>query len=132
LSVNVNDQVNNSVDSGSGDGSASGSATGTATSTGTVNCPRGGTGTGGGNIPDSDTQTLFNSLVDGKPFGQQTLIDLAPTLAQYCIELTPANATGDRTKIGDPISHRWTRVGFGEGHWVWIVENDVYTPNCSE
>ena len=79
-------------------------------------------------IPNNDTRALFDALVTGKPFGQQTLLDLEPTLAQYGIRLTPPNATGERTKIGDPISGRWTRVGFGEGHWVWIVQGDVYVP----
>lgn len=81
-------------------------------------------------IPNNDTKALFFSLVAGKPFGQATLLALEPTLAQYCIALTPPNAAGDRTKIGDPISMRWTRVGFGEGDWVWIPQGDVYTPNC--
>jgi hypothetical protein len=79
-------------------------------------------------IPGGDTRALFLSLVAGRPFGQQTLLDLQPTLARYQIALTPPNAAGDRTKIGDPISHRWVRVGFGEGHWVWVVQSAEYTP----
>src|SRR5437773_12246158 len=82
-------------------------------------------------IPNNDTRSLFFSLVAGKPFGQATLTGLEPTLAQYCIQLTAPNAAGDRTKIGDPVSHRWTRVGFGEGQWVWVVQGDVYTPTCT-
>jgi hypothetical protein len=79
-------------------------------------------------IPNNDTHALFISLVAGKPFGQATLNALEPTLAEYGIALTPPNAAGDRTKIGDPVSRRWTRVGFGEGQWVWVVQSDVYTP----
>ena len=81
-------------------------------------------------IPNGDTKALFASLVVGKPFGQATLLALEPTLAQYCIALTPPNAAGDRTKIGDPVSGHWVRVGFGEGDWVWVVQGDVYTPHC--
>jgi len=79
-------------------------------------------------IPNNDTRALFDALVKDWPFGQQTLLDLEPTLAQYGIRLTPPNAAGERTKIGDPISGHWTRVGFGEGHWVWIVQGDAYVP----
>lgn len=82
-------------------------------------------------IPNNDTRALFLSLVAGRPFGQQTLLDIAGPLAAYCIQLTPPNAAGDRTKIGDPISHRWVRVGFGEGQWVWVVQSDVYQPGCT-
>jgi hypothetical protein len=79
-------------------------------------------------IPNNDTHALFDSLVQGRPFSQQTLLDLEPTLAQYGIKLTPPNAAGERTKIGDPIGRHWTRVGFGEGHWVWMVQGDAYVP----
>jgi hypothetical protein len=79
-------------------------------------------------IPNGDTRALVDSLVAGRPFGQQTLLDIAPTLALYGIQLTPPNAAGERTKIGDPISGRWFRLGFGEGHWVWIQQGDVYQP----
>lgn len=83
-------------------------------------------------IPNDDTRALLWTLVENKPFGQQTLLDLEVTLRQYRIALTPPNAVGERTKIGDPISGRWTRLGFGEGHWVWIVQGDVYQPSPCE
>jgi hypothetical protein len=79
-------------------------------------------------IPNGDTRALVDSLVAGRPFGQQTLLDIAPTLALYGIQLTPPNAAGERTKIGDPISGRWIRLGFGEKFWVWIPQGDVYQP----
>ena len=81
-------------------------------------------------VPNNDTQALFLSTVGERPFGQQTLYDIMPILAQYCIALTPPNAVGERTKIGDPVSGHWTRVGFGEGHWVWVVQADLYVPSC--
>jgi hypothetical protein len=60
----------------------------------------------------------FMSLVAGKPFGQQTLLDLEPTLNAMGWLLTPPNAAGERTKVHPP-GGPWTRVGFGEGQWVW-------------
>lgn len=72
-------------------------------------------------VPGGDYQALFQSLIAGKPFNQQTLLDLEPTLNQYGIRLTPPNAVGDRTKIQLPTGE-WVRVGFGEGHPVWVVQ----------
>jgi hypothetical protein len=70
-------------------------------------------------------QGWFNSLVAGKPFNQQTILDLEPILNQYGVQLTPPNSQGERTKIGIPNGqggYDWVRVGFGEGHPVWIPQ----------
>lgn len=74
-------------------------------------------------------QEWFSQLVYGKPFGQATLLALEPTLNANGWQLTPPNAVGDRTKVGYPWSVaggptevRWVRVGFGESHWVWVVQ----------
>ena len=64
----------------------------------------------------------FFKQVEGKPFGQQTLLNLEPALISVGSALTPPNANGDRTKIQDPFTKQWIRVGFGEGHWVWLVQ----------
>lgn len=66
-------------------------------------------------------QAWFQSLVQGKPFSQQTLLDLEPMLNQYGVHLTPPNAAGERTKIQLPDG-TWVRVGFGEGSWQWIPQ----------
>jgi hypothetical protein len=66
-------------------------------------------------------QDWFSILVFGKPFGQKTLLDLEPTLNANGWLLTPPNAAGDRTKVHYPDGP-WVRVGFGEGHWVWVVQ----------
>jgi hypothetical protein len=81
-------------------------------------------------IPNGDTRALVWSVFEGRPFAQQTLTDAEPLLNRYGIQLTPPNASGERTKIGDPLSGHWTRVGFGEGRPVWIVEGDAYVPNA--
>lgn len=73
-------------------------------------------------VPGGDFHAWFLSQVAGKPFTQQTLVELQPALACVGSQLTPANANGEQTKIYDPTSERWTRVGFGEGHWVWMVQ----------
>ncbi len=64
----------------------------------------------------------FQQLVYGKPFGQQTLLELEPTLNANGWTLTPPNAAGDRTKVLYP-GGPWTRVGFGEGYWVWVEQS---------
>lgn len=79
-------------------------------------------------IPNGDTRALVLGIFNGRPFNQQTLTDAEPFLNSYGIQLTPPNASGERTKIGDPLSGHWTRVGFGEGHPVWIPQSDSYTP----
>ncbi len=63
----------------------------------------------------------FFALVAGYPFNQKTLNDLEPTLNAAGWLLTPPNAQGDRTKVHPPQGP-WTRVGFGEGHWVWVEQ----------
>lgn len=80
-------------------------------------------------IPNGDTRALVLGVFDGKSFNQQTLEDAMPFLNRYGIQLTGPNAAGEKTKVGDPLSQRWTRVGFGEGHPVWIPQGDVYTLN---
>lgn len=70
-------------------------------------------------------QDWFRGVVADRPFGQATLLALEPTLNAAGVLLTPANAAGDRTKIGIPQgdgSYQWVRVGFGEVMWVWVVQ----------
>jgi hypothetical protein len=69
----------------------------------------------------NDYQAWFNALVQGRPFNQQTLLELEPVLEQYGMHLTPPNAAGDRTKIQLPDG-TWVRVGFGEGRPVWVPQ----------
>lgn len=75
-----------------------------------------------------DFRNWFFQQVTGKPFGQQTLLELAPQLPCVGSALTPPNAVGERTKIFDPTTGAWTRVGFGEGHWVWIAQAPAPAP----
>jgi hypothetical protein len=72
--------------------------------------------------PAATEQDQFMRWVYGKPFGQQTLLNLEPTLNAAGWKLTKANAAGDRTKVLPP-SGVWVRVGFGEGYWVWIPQS---------
>ena len=65
----------------------------------------------------------FFKQVEGKPFGEPTLRALEPALISVGSALTPANANGEKTKIQDPFTKIWIRVGFGEGHWVWIPQS---------
>jgi hypothetical protein len=76
---------------------------------------------GASSVPGGNYQAWFNSLIAGKPFNQQTLLDLEPTLNAAGVQLTPPNAAGDRTKIGLP-NGQWVRVGFGEGRPVWVPQ----------
>lgn len=72
----------------------------------------------------SQFKDWFFKQVENKPFGQQTLLDLEPALISVGSALTPPNAVGDRTKIQDPFAKSvWIRVGFGEGHWVWLPQS---------
>lgn len=66
----------------------------------------------------------FQAWVAGKPFGQQTLLDLQPTLEAHGWKLEKANANNEVTKLYTPDGSVY-RVGFGEGHWVWLLE---YSP----
>lgn len=72
-------------------------------------------------IPDLTPFDQFMIWVSGKPFGQQTLLDLEPTLIAAGWMLTPPNKAGDRTKVHPP-GGPWTRVGFGENRWVWVPQ----------
>ncbi len=72
-----------------------------------------------GELSDYD---FFALLVLDKPFGQQTVLDLEPTLKANGWELTPPNAAGERTKLFAAKTKKWIRVGFGEGRWVWKVQ----------
>lgn len=83
--------------------------------------PSGGTPTDPGGPVNGDYQGWFQKLVAGKPYNQQTLLDLEPILQKYGIQLTPPNAAGERTKINIP-GVGWVRVGFGEGRPVWIPQ----------
>lgn len=74
-----------------------------------------------GGPANGDWQGWFNDLVKGKPYNQQTLLDLEPQLRAAGVELTGPNAEGERTKIKIP-GIGWVRVGFGEGRPVWIPQ----------
>lgn len=83
---------------------------------------------------NGDWQDWFRGLVasgpqswtpEGAAAAQAFLIGLEPQLNAAGVQLTPANAVGQRTKIGIPHgdgSFTWVRVGFGEGTWVWVAE----------
>jgi hypothetical protein len=64
----------------------------------------------------------FMGTVQGRPWNQQTLLELEEILGKSGSRLTPANAAGERTKIWDPTIQDWVRVGFGEGQPVWIPQ----------
>ncbi len=72
-----------------------------------------------------DFHAWFLAQVVGKPFSQQTLLDLGTVLPCVGSGLTPPNAGGERTKIWEPNEHAWRRVGFGDHEppeqptWVW-------------
>lgn len=74
-------------------------------------------------VPDDSLspRDWFFALVADKPFRQQTLLDLEPILWSRGWTLTPANVEGARTKVRPP-NGPWVRVGFGEGHWVWLPQ----------
>ncbi len=85
----------------------------------------GGTTTTGG-PQNGDYQGWFMSLVGNQPWNQQTFNSLVPQLQAAGIQITPPNANGDQTKIGIPDGQggtQWVRVGFGEGHPVWIPQS---------
>lgn len=82
-----------------------------------------------------DFHGWFLSQVAGKPFGQQTLLDLAPLLPCVGSQITPPNAVGERTKIWEPNAHEWKRVGFGDRDesgnlvgWVWVGQGVTTQP----
>jgi hypothetical protein len=80
--------------------------------------------TGGGGPTPGNEQAWFMQLVGNRPWNQATFNELAPTLQQYGFKITPPNAVGDQTKIQLP-NGQWVRVGFGEGHPVWIPQNNA-------
>jgi hypothetical protein len=80
-------------------------------------------GGGGGPTPGNEQQ-WFMDLVGNRPWNQQTFNALAPTLQQYGFHITPPNANHEQTKIQLPDG-TWVRVGFGEGHPVWIPQNNA-------
>jgi hypothetical protein len=81
----------------------------------------GGLAPGGGGPTPGNEQQWFMDLVGNRPWNQSTFNELAPTLQQYGFHITPPNAVGDQTKIQLPDG-TWVRVGFGEGHPVWIPQ----------
>lgn len=68
-----------------------------------------------------EAREQFFKWVEGKPFGQQTLLDLEPTLKAAGWELTTPNSKGERTKVKPP-GMWWVRVGFGEREWIWLPQ----------
>ena len=87
----------------------------------------GGTATSAVGGPDQfggNYEQWFRALVGNRPWNQETLNNLMPVLEKYGIRLTPPNAAGDQTKIGLPDGS-WVRVGFGEGHPVWIPQTNA-------
>lgn len=81
-------------------------------------------------VPGGDYQSWFNGLVAGKPYNQETLSALEPTLNAAGVKLTPPNQAGDRTKIQLP-SGEWVRVGFGEGKPVWIPQGGATSTSAA-
>lgn len=76
-----------------------------------------------GKRPDGQSfREWIQSQLNGKPVTQQTLLDLESALQANGSKLTPANASGERTKIWDPELGDWVRVGFGEGTWQYIPQ----------
>lgn len=77
-----------------------------------------------------DFRGWFNQQVQGKPWTQETLTGLESVLNASGSRLTPANASGERTKIYNPTTGQWVRVGFGEAQngadpWsVWIGQGN--------
>jgi hypothetical protein len=82
--------------------------------------------TGGGGPTPGNEQAWFMQLVGNRPWNQQTFNELAPTLQQYGFHITPPNANQEQTKIQLPTGE-WVRVGFGEGHPVWIPQGGAGT-----
>lgn len=79
-------------------------------------------------VINGDYHTWFLKLVEGRPFSMDTLQALSDegALASAGVVLSPRNANHELTKIGllnADGSRTWVRVGFGEGHWVWMVQH---------
>lgn len=79
----------------------------------------------GGLAPGQSFRDWFMAQVKGKPYTQQTLRDLEGALQSVGSKLTPANASGEQTKIWDPIAKDWIRVYGVEGSWesTWVPQN---------
>lgn len=78
----------------------------------------GGTWTNGTFTPaNNDWQAWFRQVMQGKPISQTTLKTLESSLKDYGIQLSPANASGQISKIGLP-----------NGTWVRVLEGD---PNAA-
>lgn len=71
---------------------------------------------------NGDYQGWFTGLVGDKPWNQQTFNSLLPQLQAAGITPVSANAAGEQTKLRLPDG-TIVRVGFGEGHPVWIIQN---------
>jgi len=67
-------------------------------------------------------ETWFRQITVGMPFGQNTLLSLEPVLNANGWTLIEANETGERVKVKPPDYQNYYRVGFGEGHWVWVKQ----------
>ena len=67
--------------------------------------------------------------LEGQPFNQQTLLDHEAAWKAHGIILQPANAQGERTKVLLP-NGQYVRLGFGEGHPVWVVQPSAGSGNA--
>ncbi len=85
---------------------------------------QGGLTPGGGGPQGGNFEEWFRSLVGNRPWNQQTFNELVPTLRAQGFNITPPNVQGDQTKIQLPTGE-WVRVGFGEGHPVWIPQGNA-------
>lgn len=77
-----------------------------------------------GNFKDT-----FQSWTNGKAPTQAELVALEPYLKAFGSKLSPANANGEITKIWDPSSNQWVRVGFGGNKWDWVPQGDGSQPS---
>jgi len=77
---------------------------------------------GGGGPQGGDYQGWIMQQLEGKPFNQQALLDHEADWRARGIILQPANAQGERTKVQLP-NGQIVRLGFGEGHPVWVVQS---------
>lgn len=70
----------------------------------------------------------WNSLIQGEPANEETLRRFEQALLSQGSRLSPANASNQITKIWDPDTQQWVRVGFGEGGWTWVPQGDGTGP----
>lgn len=73
---------------------------------------------------NNDWQGWFQNLIHGQPSTSQGLGALKDVLTQYGLQLSPANAQGQTTKIGLPDGS-WVRVLEGDpnsGSWTWVPQ----------